>query len=111
MFWNSVLIGGFGGVLGQLGSSPLFLVKTHLQAEAAATIAVGHQHHHTGTLNALKTIYSRYGVSFHVHFILNHQFQAVGRLQQLIKKGYDFFRLRECTEELARPFQELLLDP
>lgn len=90
MFWNSVLIGGFGGVLGQLCSSPLFLVKTHLQAEAAATIAVGHQHHHTGTLNALKTIYSRYGVSFHLNIVLNNQFQSHGRLQQLFKKEYDF---------------------
>lgn len=62
---NSVLIGGFGGIVGQLGCSPLFLIKTHLQAEAAASIAVGHQHHHKGTINALKTIYSKYGVIFY----------------------------------------------
>lgn len=62
MFLNSTLAGGFGGIMGQLICSPLFLVKTHLQAEATTTIAVGHQHHHKGMMNALKTIYSKHGV-------------------------------------------------
>lgn len=61
-FLKSVLVGGCGGILGQLGSSPLFLIKTHLQAEASIAIAVGHQHHHKGTIKALKTIYSTHGV-------------------------------------------------
>lgn len=65
-FVNSVLVGGLGGILGQLGCSPLFLIKTHLQAEAAAAIAVGHQHHHKGTINALRTIYVKHGVNMQV---------------------------------------------
>lgn len=104
---NSVLIGGFGGVLGQLASSPLFLVKTHLQAEATAAIAVGHQHHHKGTLNALQTIYSRYGVSFYAN-IFYFQFQVYSSSWLSFKEIF-FFRLREYTEELVPPFQELLL--
>lgn len=50
-------------MMGQLGCSPLFLIKTHLQAEAAAAIAVGHQHHHRGMVHALRTIYRKEGVS------------------------------------------------
>lgn len=62
IFLNSVVISGFGGVLGQLACSPMFLVKTHLQAEAAQSIAVGHQHHHKGTMSALRNIYCEQGV-------------------------------------------------
>lgn len=43
-------------------SSPMFLIKTHLQTQAATAIAVGHQHQHQGTWNALKTICKQNGV-------------------------------------------------
>nr|CAI5827011.1 unnamed protein product [Callosobruchus analis] len=46
VFAQSALCTGFGGVLGQFFSSPLFLVKTQLQSQATKTIAVGHQHEH-----------------------------------------------------------------
>lgn len=62
VFYKSVFIGGFGGVLGQYCSSPLFLIKTHLQSQSVAAIAVGHQHRHEGTLKALKKIYLENGV-------------------------------------------------
>ncbi|XP_045621186.1 solute carrier family 25 member 35 [Procambarus clarkii] len=41
------------GVVGGVVGSPLYLVKTHLQSQAAESIAVGHQHHHQGSLPAL----------------------------------------------------------
>ncbi|KAJ8966954.1 hypothetical protein NQ314_003176 [Rhamnusium bicolor] len=62
IFYQSVLIGGMGGVLGQYLSSPLFLIKTHLQSQAVAAIAVGHQHHHASLGKALKKIYLENGV-------------------------------------------------
>ncbi|XP_023019306.2 solute carrier family 25 member 35 isoform X1 [Leptinotarsa decemlineata] len=62
IFYKSVLVAGVGGTLGQLSCSPFFLIKTHLQAQATASIAVGHQHHHDGLWQALKTIYGQHGI-------------------------------------------------
>lgn len=62
-FYNSVLVGGAGGVAGQYFASPFYLVKTHLQSQAVKAIAVGHQHEHQGTWGALKTIFAQNGVS------------------------------------------------
>ncbi|VEN40126.1 unnamed protein product [Callosobruchus maculatus] len=62
VFAQSVLITGIGGVLGQVFSSPLFLVKTQLQSQAVQAIAVGHQHEHRGSWDALKRIYRGHGV-------------------------------------------------
>nr|CAH7736734.1 unnamed protein product [Callosobruchus chinensis] len=62
VFAQSALCTGFGGVLGQFFSSPLFLVKTQLQSQATETIAVGHQHAHRGLWDALNRIYSGHGV-------------------------------------------------
>lgn len=61
-FSKSVLITGAGSVLGHYLASPLFLVKTQLQSQAAASIAVGHQHRLTGSVQALKDIYKANGV-------------------------------------------------
>lgn len=63
VFYKSVLVGGAGGVIGQYFASPFFLVKTHLQSQAAQAIAVGYQHQHHGSWNALKKIYRKNGVS------------------------------------------------
>ncbi|KAJ8985301.1 hypothetical protein NQ317_007088, partial [Molorchus minor] len=62
VFYKTVLSGGFGGVLGQLLSSPLFLIKTHLQSQSTEAIAVGHQHQHKGFVHALTKIYLKHGV-------------------------------------------------
>ncbi|KAJ8943467.1 hypothetical protein NQ318_006319, partial [Aromia moschata] len=62
IFYKSVLVGGFGGILGQFFSSPLFLIKTHLQSQAVAAIAVGYQHNHESLGKALKNIYSEHGI-------------------------------------------------
>lgn len=52
----------FGGALGSIAGTPFFLVKTRLQAQAAKAIAVGHQHQHSGTWNALACIFKNEGV-------------------------------------------------
>ncbi|CAH1378862.1 solute carrier family 25 member 35-like isoform X1 [Tenebrio molitor] len=61
VFYKSVLVGGTGGVIGQFFASPFFLVKTHLQAQAAQAIAVGYQHNHEGTWNAFRKIFVKNG--------------------------------------------------
>ncbi|XP_008198494.2 solute carrier family 25 member 35 isoform X1 [Tribolium castaneum] len=62
VFYKSVIVGGTGGVVGQYFASPFFLVKTHLQSQAAKAIAVGHQHEHEGTWSAFKKIYHTSGI-------------------------------------------------
>lgn len=62
ILWRSVIVGSISGAAGAAASSPLFLVKTHLQSQSTSKIAVGHQHNHTGTLSALNNIYKEHGV-------------------------------------------------
>lgn len=38
-------------------------VKVHLQSKSNASIAVGHQHTHEGTIHALRSIYKQGGVN------------------------------------------------
>lgn len=64
-FGRSAICSGFAGATGAFCGSPLFLVKTQLQSQAAAEIAVGTQHGHTGALRAIKTIYHENGVGIH----------------------------------------------
>ncbi|XP_038602812.1 solute carrier family 25 member 34 [Tachyglossus aculeatus] len=49
------------GALGALLASPAYLVKTQLQAQTTASMAVGHQHNHQSLSGAFKTIYRRQG--------------------------------------------------
>jgi len=58
----SILAGAFSGCVGAFVGSPFYLVKTHLQAQASDTVAVGHQHRHNGTFSALSTIYRDQGI-------------------------------------------------
>ncbi|XP_055696657.1 solute carrier family 25 member 35-like [Lutzomyia longipalpis] len=58
LFW-----GATGGVAGAVLSSPFFMIKTHLQSQAAKAIAVGHQHKHTGMSHAFAEIYRAHGFS------------------------------------------------
>ncbi|KAK4876381.1 hypothetical protein RN001_012803 [Aquatica leii] len=62
IFYKSVLFGGVGGTIGQYCASPFFMIKTHLQSQASQSIAVGHQHDHTGTWTALKKIFQGHGI-------------------------------------------------
>ncbi|XP_078389924.1 solute carrier family 25 member 35 isoform X2 [Cetorhinus maximus] len=43
---KSTVSGALAGVAGALLASPVYLVKTHLQAQSASAIAVGHQYQH-----------------------------------------------------------------
>ncbi|XP_013195450.1 solute carrier family 25 member 35 [Amyelois transitella] len=59
---KGAIAAGVGGALGSIAGTPFFLVKTRLQAQAARAIAVGYQHSHAGTFNALTDIYMREGI-------------------------------------------------
>ncbi|RVE51007.1 hypothetical protein evm_004298 [Chilo suppressalis] len=58
---KAAVAAGIGGALGSVAGTPFFLVKTRLQAQAARSIAVGHQHKHSGTAAALLDIYRNEG--------------------------------------------------
>ncbi|KAK1800068.1 hypothetical protein P4O66_006566 [Electrophorus voltai] len=59
---GSLIAGAAAGALGAFFASPAYLVKTHLQAQSVAAIAVGHQHNHQGVSSAFVAIYRREGV-------------------------------------------------
>nr|AAH68980.1 Zgc:65857 protein [Danio rerio] len=54
----SLIAGAAAGALGAFIASPAYLVKTHLQAQTVAAIAVGHQHNHQwfSPLSSLNTL-------------------------------------------------------
>ncbi|XP_044272023.1 solute carrier family 25 member 35-like [Tribolium madens] len=62
IFYKSLLASAFGGTAGAFFGSPLYQITTQLQSHAAKGIAVGHQHKHSGLLQAFKAIYSKHGV-------------------------------------------------
>ncbi|XP_045473109.1 solute carrier family 25 member 35-like [Harmonia axyridis] len=62
VFYKNVLVSGMGGVVGHYLSNPFFMVKTHLQSQAAKSIAVGHQHQHKGSFYALRDILKEHGL-------------------------------------------------
>ncbi|KAL1138211.1 hypothetical protein AAG570_009902 [Ranatra chinensis] len=59
---KSMAIGGVMGAIGSFTGSPLYLVKTRLQAQSDNRIAVGHQHHVAGLRHALITAYHQEGI-------------------------------------------------
>ncbi|XP_050787220.1 solute carrier family 25 member 34 [Gopherus flavomarginatus] len=59
---GTVAAGAIAGALGAFVGSPAYLVKTHLQAQTVAAMAVGHQHKHQGVSNAFDTIYRKQGL-------------------------------------------------
>ncbi|KAL1497773.1 hypothetical protein ABEB36_008674 [Hypothenemus hampei] len=62
ILYKSGLASAFAGATGAFFGSPLFLIKTQLQSQAAEQIAVGHQHGHRGAIRAIQTIYNQHGV-------------------------------------------------
>ncbi|XP_072349310.1 solute carrier family 25 member 35 [Scyliorhinus torazame] len=60
---KSTVSGALAGVAGAFLASPIYLVKTHLQAQSTSVIAVGHQYQHQGMLDALMSIYRRHGIT------------------------------------------------
>ncbi|XP_021925807.1 solute carrier family 25 member 35-like isoform X2 [Zootermopsis nevadensis] len=59
---NCIIVGALAGCIGAVTGSPFYLVKTHLQSQAANSIAVGYQHTHTGCISALWKIYLEQGI-------------------------------------------------
>lgn len=57
-----IAAGAVAGALGAFVASPTYLVKTHLQAQSVAAIAVGHQHNHQSVTSAFLTIYKKAGI-------------------------------------------------
>ncbi|XP_058457768.1 solute carrier family 25 member 35-like isoform X2 [Malaya genurostris] len=60
--WKCAFWGGTGGFIGSALASPFFMLRTHLQSQAATQIAVGYQHKHSGMLSALKNIFLMHGI-------------------------------------------------
>uniref|UniRef100_A0A069DSJ6 Putative solute carrier family 25 member 35-like protein n=1 Tax=Panstrongylus megistus TaxID=65343 RepID=A0A069DSJ6_9HEMI len=59
--WRTMIIGAVMGIAGSISGSPLLLAKIRLQSQAAASIAVGHQHKIYGMGSALKEAYREGG--------------------------------------------------
>ncbi|XP_020637734.1 solute carrier family 25 member 34 isoform X1 [Pogona vitticeps] len=59
---GTIVAGAMAGGLGAFVGSPAYLVKTHLQAQTVAAIAVGHQHNHQSVSSAFETIYKKQGL-------------------------------------------------
>lgn len=57
-----MLLGAISGIIGSTFGCPLYMIKTQIQAQSYGKYAVGYQHHHTSTIQALITIYQRQGV-------------------------------------------------
>ncbi|XP_023315746.1 brain mitochondrial carrier protein 1-like [Trichogramma pretiosum] len=60
--FKTATISGIAGCVGAVLGSPLYLVKTQLQSQSAKSIAVGHQHNHSGTMSAFRTLWREGGV-------------------------------------------------
>ncbi|XP_010338143.1 solute carrier family 25 member 35 isoform X3 [Saimiri boliviensis] len=59
---RSAAAGAMAGVMGAYLGSPIYMVKIHLQAQAASEIAVGHQYKHQGMFQALTEIGQKHGL-------------------------------------------------
>ncbi|KAJ7996087.1 hypothetical protein DPEC_G00233440 [Dallia pectoralis] len=59
---KTAVAGAAAGVVGAVMGSPIYLVKTHLQSQAASSIAVGHQYQHQGMFHALAAIQKQHGI-------------------------------------------------
>ncbi|OCT73405.1 solute carrier family 25 member 34 [Xenopus laevis] len=59
---GNIAAGAIAGATGAFVGSPAYLVKTHLQAQTVAAIAVGHQHNHQSVSSAFETIYKKQGI-------------------------------------------------
>ncbi|XP_063232889.1 solute carrier family 25 member 35-like isoform X2 [Bacillus rossius redtenbacheri] len=88
----AAVTGCAGGYVG----SPFYLVKTHLQAQAADSVAVGHQHGHSGMTQGLRHVYQQHGVAGLWRGVLGAMPRsAVGSFSQLVSFAY-------CKQWLSR---------
>nr|XP_060636072.1 solute carrier family 25 member 35 [Anolis sagrei ordinatus] len=59
---RTTVAGALAGAMAAIASSPIYMVKTHIQAQSAAEIAVGHQYQHQGMFHALMMIHKEHGI-------------------------------------------------
>lgn len=56
------LKGGISGIIGSTVGCPLYMIKTQLQAQSHGSYAVGFQHGHKSTTDALRRILRENGI-------------------------------------------------
>lgn len=125
LFLRSAVASAVAGAAGALLASPLFLVKTQLQSQAAENIAVGHQHKHAGAVSAIRKIYVRYGMKGLWRGASGTTLRAVvGSSAQLtsfamtkdLLRNYDIFRTSPVLTSLIASiiggfFQTMMITP
>lgn len=57
-----MIASGVAGVVAATVACPMSLVKTQMMTQSVGRFAVGHQHHHTGIIDAFQKAYSTNGV-------------------------------------------------
>lgn len=57
-----IVWGGISGIIGSSLGCPFYMIKVQIQAQSYGKYAVGFQHHHTGTISALRRVYMKQGV-------------------------------------------------
>ncbi|KAB0789996.1 hypothetical protein PPYR_12301 [Photinus pyralis] len=62
VFYKGFCVSALTGAAGAFFGSPLFLIKTQMQSQSTKSVAVGYQHGRTGTLSAIKEIYTEHGI-------------------------------------------------
>ncbi|XP_020279565.1 solute carrier family 25 member 35-like isoform X2 [Pseudomyrmex gracilis] len=60
---RTILVSGTAGCVGAALGSPLYLVKTQIQAQSAKSIAVGYQHEYAGSWDAYKSLWKEGGIA------------------------------------------------
>ncbi|XP_020295317.1 solute carrier family 25 member 35 isoform X2 [Pseudomyrmex gracilis] len=60
---RTVMVSGTAGCVGAALGSPLYLVKTQLQAQSAKSIAVGYQRDYAGSWDAYKSLWKEGGIA------------------------------------------------
>uniref|UniRef100_A0A1Y1M409 Solute carrier family 25 member 35 n=1 Tax=Photinus pyralis TaxID=7054 RepID=A0A1Y1M409_PHOPY len=71
VFYKGFCVSALTGAAGAFFGSPLFLIKTQMQSQSTKSVAVGYQHGRTGTLSAIKEIYTEHGVKYFNYAILS----------------------------------------
>lgn len=66
--WRVIVWGGVSGILGSTIGCPFYMVKTQMQSKSHGEFAVGYQHSHKNTIDALLNIYRFQGVKVS-HFL------------------------------------------
>eukprot|EP00794_Sanderia_malayensis_P015113 gene15113-16669_t len=61
-YFRCMAAGAVSGCIGAFFGSPMYMIKTHLQSEATASIAVGAQHHYKGLANAISAVLQEHGI-------------------------------------------------